>query len=130
MAENDGRVISNFIPQALRGQDITVYGDGNQTRSFCYISDMVEGLHRLMNSETTGPVNVGNPQELTIREIAEHVIRFTNSSSRIIFKERPADDPHRRKPDISLAEEVLQWRPHVSLEEGLEKTVAYFRNIT
>ena len=128
MAVQDGRVISNFIVQALRNQDITVYGDGAQTRSFCYISDMVEGIVRMLETDdVVGPVNLGNPRESTILEIAEKVIAMTRSRSRIIFKALPSDDPERRCPDISLAQEKLDWTPGVSLETGLEETIEYFR---
>ncbi len=129
MAVNDGRVVSNFIVQALRGEAITVYGDGSQTRSFCYIDDLIEGLVRMMASPAgfTGPVNIGTPVEFTILELAETVIRMTASSSRITFRELPQDDPVQRKPDISLAREKLGWEPRVPLEEGLRKTIAYFQ---
>ncbi len=128
MAQNDGRVVSNFIVQALRGEDITIYGDGRQTRSFCYVSDMRDGLCRLMNSRYVGPVNMGNPEELAIVEIAEKIVSLTGSKSNIMFKELPEDDPRRRKPDIALAKEKLQWQPSVSLDEGLQKTIEYFKN--
>lgn len=129
MAQQDGRVISNFIMQALKGEYITVYGDGKQTRSFCYVSDMVDGLYRLMNEDFAGPVNLGNPEELTILEIAEHIIRLTGSSSTIMFKDRPEDDPYRRKPDITRAKEKLRWQPMVSVDEGLRETIDYFRTV-
>jgi len=128
MAEDDGRVVSNFIVQALKGEDLTVYGDGSQTRSFCYVSDLVEGLAGMMNADGfTGPVNVGNPAEFTIMELAQKVIGATGSKSRIVFKPLPADDPARRCPDISLAREKLGWQPAVALEDGLARTVDYFR---
>jgi UDP-glucuronate decarboxylase len=129
MLPDDGRVVSNFIMQALQGQDITIYGDGNQSRSFCYVDDLVEGLIRLMNSDEalTGPVNLGNPVEFTIRELAEKVIAMTNSESKITYKPLPEDDPTQRQPDISLAIAELGWQPKVSLDEGLEPTVEYFR---
>lgn len=127
MAENDGRVVSNFITQALRGENITIYGDGKQTRSFCYVSDLIGGLHKLMNGECAGPVNLGNPVELTISEIAEKIISLTGSKSKIVFMDLPADDPHKRKPDISLAEKQLGWHPAVNLEDGLKKTIEYFK---
>lgn len=132
MHPHDGRVVSNFIVQALRGEDITVYGDGSQTRSFCYVDDLVDGLIRLMNSpdDFTGPVNLGNPSEFSILELADKVIELTGSSSKITFKALPQDDPLQRRPDISLASSVLQWKPVVSLEEGLKRTVEYFRKIT
>ena len=131
MAVNDGRVISNFIVQALKGKDITVYGDGVQTRSFCYVDDLISGLIRLMETPDgfTGPVNLGNPQEFTIIELAQTIIRRTGSRSKIVFQPRPSDDPAQRKPDISLAGEVLGWQPRVALDEGLEKTIAYFRKV-
>lgn len=126
---NDGRVISNFIIQALRGEDITIYGDGSQTRSFCYVDDLIEGMVRLMNSRDgfTGPVNVGNPGEFTIRELAEIVIRLTGSNSKLIYQELPEDDPKHRKPNIDLAKKELGWEPSVILEEGLRKTIDYFK---
>jgi UDP-glucuronate decarboxylase len=128
---NDGRVVSNFIIQALKGEDITVYGDGSQTRSFCYIGDMVDGLIKLMGTsdDFTGPVNLGNPSEINILELAEKVLKVTDSRSRIVFKPLPQDDPIRRCPDITLARKILEWQPRVSLEEGLEKTVEYFKKI-
>lgn len=128
---NDGRVVSNFIIQALKGEDITVYGAGSQTRSFCYVGDMIEGLIKLMNTtdDFTGPVNLGNPSEISILELAENVLRITGSKSKIAFKPLPQDDPVRRCPDITLAEERLRWEPRVSLEEGLEKTVGYFKKV-
>jgi len=127
MAENDGRVVSNFILQALRGQDITVYGDGSQTRSFCFVSDLVEGIIRMMECDNfTGPVNLGNPAETTILEFAEKIIKLTGSSSKIIFKPLPADDPKQRQPDITLAGTRLGWQPSVPVEEGLKKTIDYF----
>ncbi len=131
MQENDGRVVSNFIVQALAGKDITIYGDGNQTRSFCYISDQIEGMIRLMNSDPqiTGPVNIGNPCEITVRELAEKIIEITKSDSSIIFEELPEDDPKRRKPDIALATKYLGWKPQVGLADGLNKTVKYFLNV-
>ncbi len=130
MNPNDGRVVSNFIVQALQGEDITIYGDGTQTRSFQYVDDLIEGLIRLMDTpeDFTGPVNIGNPGEFTILELAEEVIRLTQSTSKIAFKPLPADDPTQRKPDISLAKEKLNgWNPSIPLVEGLEKTIAYFK---
>ena len=127
MAENDGRVVSNFILQALKGEDITVYGDGSQTRSFCYVSDLVEGIVRMMACEGfTGPVNLGNPAETTILEFAERIIKLTGSTSRIIFKPLPPDDPKQRQPNISLAQEKLGWKPVVPVETGLKQTIDYF----
>ncbi|HJV64439.1 MAG TPA: UDP-glucuronic acid decarboxylase family protein [Geomonas sp.] len=130
MAENDGRVVSNFILQALKGEDITVYGQGEQTRSFCFVSDLVEGMMRMMDRPGfTGPVNLGNPAETTILEFAKRIIELTGSSSRIVYKPLPADDPKQRQPDISLAKEMLKWEPTVSVEEGLKQTIAYFDSI-
>lgn len=128
MHPNDGRVVSNFIVQALRGDPITIYGDGSQTRSFCYVDDMVEALHRLMRSpkEFTGPVNLGNPEEHTVLELAQFIIKLTGSRSKIIKKGLPKDDPERRKPDISLAKRTLKWSPKTKLEDGLMKTIDYF----
>jgi UDP-glucuronate decarboxylase len=127
MHPHDGRVVSNFIVQALQGKDITIYGDGSQTRSFCYVSDLLEGMVRLMEHPTlTGPVNVGNPNEFTIRELAEQVVAQTGSKSKIIAKPLPSDDPKQRQPDISLAKKELGWAPTVELKEGLKKTIAYF----
>jgi len=128
MHPNDGRVVSNFIVQALRGEDITVYGDGSQTRSFCYVDDLIEGFVRLMNQDAiTGPVNIGNPGEFTMLQLAEIVIRLTGSPSKIIHHPLPADDPKQRRPDISLARSALGWEPTVPLEEGLQRTIAYFK---
>ncbi len=131
MAVHDGRVVSNFIVQALKGEDITVYGNGSQTRSFCYVDDLIEGLIRMMNSPEgfTGPVNLGTPQEFTILQLAETLIRMTGSASRIIYNPLPQDDPIQRRPDIALAREKLGWEPRIQLSEGLEKTIAYFRTI-
>jgi UDP-glucuronate decarboxylase len=127
----DGRVVSNFIMQALNGKDITIYGDGSQTRSFCYVDDLIEGMIRLMNSRDgfTGPVNIGNPCEFTIRQLAEKVIEKTNSQSKLIYKPLPMDDPRQRKPDITLARKELDWKPTIQLDEGLDKTIAYFEKI-
>ena len=130
MAQNDGRVVSNFIVQALKGEELTVYGDGSQTRSFCYVSDLVRALAAMMDSQDfRGPVNLGNPEEFTIMELAEKVIRLTGSSSRIIHKPLPSDDPVRRCPDITLAKSTLDWTPTVALEDGLKETIAYFRKL-
>jgi UDP-glucuronate decarboxylase len=131
MAKNDGRVVSNFIVQALRGQDITVYGDGSQTRSFCYVDDLIAGLIRLMDSPDpiTGPVNIGNPSEFTILQLAEKVIAMTGSVSRIVMSPLPQDDPVQRKPDIRQALELLEWQPRIPLEEGLRRTIDYFRTL-
>ncbi len=130
MSQDDGRVVSNFIVQALRGEDITVYGDGKQTRSFCYISDMVEGLVRLMDKDRfTGPVNLGNPDEITVLELAERILKLTPSKSKIRFDPLPRDDPARRRPDIDLARGILGWEPRVGLDEGLKKTIEFFRQV-
>jgi len=128
MQPDDGRVVSNFILQALRGEPITIYGDGKQTRSFCYVDDLIEGMIALMGTPAafTGPVNLGNPQENTIAELAERIVKLAGSKSQLIFEPLPADDPHRRKPDITLAESKLGWQPRVPLDEGLEKTITYF----
>jgi UDP-glucuronate decarboxylase len=131
MHPNDGRVVSNFIVQALKGEDITVYGDGSQTRSFCYVDDMVDAFVRLMNSpdDFTGPVNLGNPDEFSILELAEKVISRAGSRSRIVFRPLPSDDPKQRQPDISLANSALGWEPKIKLEEGLSRTMEYFRKL-
>jgi UDP-glucuronate decarboxylase len=131
MHPNDGRVVSNFILQALRGEDITVYGEGQQTRSFCFVDDTVDGLMALMATadEVTGPMNLGNPAEITILELAERIIRQTGSKSMIIYRPLPADDPRQRCPDISQARKVLEWTPAVPLEEGLRRTIEYFRTL-
>ena len=128
MHPHDGRVVSNFIMQALKGEDITIYGDGKQTRSFCYVSDLIEGWIRLMASpdDVTGPINIGNPGEFTMLELAENVIDLTNSKSKLVFEPLPADDPKQRQPDITLAKEKLGWEPKVPLREGLAKTIEYF----
>ncbi|WP_460272256.1 UDP-glucuronic acid decarboxylase family protein [Celeribacter sp. ULVN23_4] len=129
MHHADGRVVSNFIMQALLGEPITLYGDGRQSRSFCYVDDLVEGFIRLMDTgpEISGPVNLGNPGEFTIRELAETVISMTGSASELVFRDLPEDDPKQRQPDISLAQKTLNWTPEIALEAGLERTVAYFR---
>lgn len=132
MLENDGRVVSNFIVQALKNEDITIYGTGSQTRSFCYVSDLLEGMTRMMENEDgfIGPLNLGNPQEHTILQLAEMIIRLTNSSSKIVFKPLPKDDPCRRKPDISLAQRKLGgWAPEIDIKEGLLKTIEYFESV-
>jgi len=127
MLENDGRVVSNFIVQALRGQDLTVYGEGSQTRSFCYVDDLVDGLVKMMNNDkTAGPVNLGNPGEFTVLELANMVKKMTNSSSKIVYRPLPPDDPVQRQPDITIAKESLGWRPHVGLEDGLLRSIEYF----
>ncbi len=128
MNPDDGRVVSNFIVQSLRGEDITVYGDGSQTRSFCYVDDLIEGFLRLMEQEkTVGPVNIGNPGEFTMLELAELVLKKVGGKSKIVHQDLPADDPRQRQPDISLAKKYLGWQPAVSLEQGIEKTIDYFR---
>jgi len=128
MHPNDGRVVSNFIMQALRGEDLTIYGDGTQTRSFCYVDDLIEGFIRLMNqAETVGPINLGNPGEFTMQQLAELTIKLVGGKSRIVQKPLPSDDPKQRQPDITLAKKYLKWEPTVPLEEGLKRTIAYFR---
>jgi UDP-glucuronate decarboxylase len=130
MALNDGRVVSNFILQALRHEPITIFGRGEQTRSFCYVSDLIEGTVRMMEQEAiSGPLNLGNPEEITVLELAELVLRLTASRSRIVFKELPVDDPVRRRPDIALARETLGWEIKVPLADGLRATIDYFRNV-
>jgi UDP-glucuronate decarboxylase len=131
MHPNDGRVVSNFIVQALRNQDITIYGDGMQTRSFCYVDDLIEGMVRTMRSpdDFTGPVNIGNPRESTMLELAERVLHIVGGKSKLIFLPAPPDDPKQRQPDIALARDCLQWEPKVTLEDGLRETVAYFRSV-
>ena len=131
MHPNDGRVVSNFIVQALKGEPITIYGEGQQTRSFCYVDDLIEGFLRLMDTEEgfPGPVNLGNPGEFTIRQLAEQVIKLTGSRSELVFKPLPSDDPLQRQPDISLARSKLSWEPTVQLEAGLGKTIDYFRQL-
>jgi len=126
----DGRVVSNFIMQALKGEDITIYGDGSQTRSFCFVDDLIDGMVRLMNQEETlGPVNVGNPDEFTIKELAERIVEMTGSKSKIIYLPLPNDDPKQRKPDITKAKKFLKWEPNYKLVQGLEKTIKYFQDI-
>jgi UDP-glucuronate decarboxylase len=131
MHPNDGRVVSNFIVQALQGNDLTIYGDGSQTRSFCYVDDLIDGMVRMMNTGDflTGPINIGNPNEFTIRELAETIIRLTGSKGKLVFNPLPPDDPTQRQPDITLARQELGWEPKVNLEEGLKKTIAYFKSI-
>ena len=131
MSIGDGRVVSNFIIQCLKGQDITVYGDGSQTRSFCYVDDLVNGIFSLMNNKDkiTGPINMGNTNELSMFNLAELVIKLTRSKSKIIFKDLPKDDPKKRRPDISLAKKYLGWSPHVGVEDGLNRTIEYFSNL-
>ena len=127
MRLRDGRVVPNFITQALRGEELTVYGDGSQTRSFCFVDDLVEGIVRLLRSDRAQPVNLGNPHELSVREFAETIIRLIRSPSTIAFKPLPVDDPKVRQPDVSAARRILEWEPRVSLEDGLRKTIAYFQ---
>ncbi len=131
MHPNDGRVVSNFIVQALKGEDITIYGDGQQTRSFCYVDDMIDGFIRLMNSadDLTGPVNLGNPGEYTMLELAETVLKHVGSKSKLVFKPLPEDDPRQRQPNIALAQSTLGWSPKVHLEDGLKETIAHFRRV-
>ena len=129
MAPDDGRVVSNFILQALKGEDITIYGDGTQTRSFCYVDDLVDGMIKMMEGSFIGPVNLGNPSERTILDFAKLIIELTGSKSKIIYKPLPSDDPTQRKPDITLAKEKLGWEPKVNIEEGLLKTIEYFKEL-
>jgi UDP-glucuronate decarboxylase len=131
MHPNDGRVVSNFIVQALKGEDITIYGDGNQTRSFCYVDDLIEGFVRMMGTEAgfTGPINLGNPNEFSMLELAEKVLHSVGGKSKLVFHPLPIDDPKQRQPDIALAKEKLNWEPGVQLEDGLKETVAYFRSL-
>jgi UDP-glucuronate decarboxylase len=131
MLPNDGRVVSNFIVQALTGQDITLYGDGTQTRAFCYVDDLIDGLVRMMatSDDVSGPINLGNPHEISVRELAERVIALTGAASRIVLRPLPQDDPMQRCPDITRARKTLEWEPHVALEQGLTRTIAYFRRL-
>lgn len=130
MLPNDGRVVSNFVIQALNNEDITIYGDGSQSRSFQYVDDLIEGMVKMMNTDDSiiGPVNLGNPHELTILELAEKIIRISGSNSKIVFKELPNDDPRQRQPDISLANKQLEWQPTIELNEGLQYMIDYFKN--
>jgi UDP-glucuronate decarboxylase len=131
MHPNDGRVVSNFIVQALKGQDITIFGEGTQTRSFCYVDDLIDGMIRMMNNKAglIGPVNIGNPNEFTMIELAQTVLRLVGSKSKLVFRPLPTDDPRQRQPDISIASEKLEWRPKIELEAGLAKTISYFRGL-
>lgn len=129
MRLNDGRALPAFIGQAIRGEDITVFGDGSQTRSFCYVDDLVEGIYRLLFSDYASPVNIGNPDEITIKEFAEEIIRLTGTKQKIVYKPLPVDDPKQRRPDISLAKKILGWEPHISRSEGLKITYGYFKNL-
>jgi len=130
MRLNDGRVLPAFIGQALRGEDLTIFGDGSQTRSFCYVDDLVEGIVRLLNSDYSSPVNIGNPDEITISQFAEEIIKLTGTTQQVIYKDLPVDDPKQRRPDISKAREILGWEPKVDREEGLKRTFAYFKKLT
>ncbi|MGN6618065.1 MAG: UDP-glucuronic acid decarboxylase family protein [Ilyomonas sp.] len=130
MRLNDGRVLPAFIGQALRGEDLTVFGDGSQTRSFCYVDDLIEGIYRLLHSDYAKPVNIGNPNEITIKDFAEEILKLTGANQKVIYKPLPTDDPKQRQPDISLAKELLGWEPKVNRKEGLEKTYAYFKTLT
>ena len=131
MHPNDGRVVSNFIIQALKNKNITIYGDGKQTRSFCFVDDLITAMLLVMNTDDdfTGPINIGNPDEFTIQEIAEKIVELTNSSSKIVFKQLPEDDPKQRKPDISIAKEKINWEPEISLINGLKQTINYFEKV-
>ena len=128
MRLHDGRAVPAFMSQALRGEDVTIFGSGQQTRSFCYVSDLVDGIIRLMESDVNDPVNIGNPHEMTIEEIAREILRLTGSSSKLVYRPLPEDDPKVRQPDITKARTLLGWEPKVGLEEGLTKTLAYFRD--
>jgi dTDP-glucose 4,6-dehydratase len=130
MRLNDGRVLPAFIGQALRGENLTIFGDGSQTRSFCYVSDLVEGIIRLLNSDYPYPVNVGNPSEITIKEFAEEIIKLTGTDQKVIYKELPQDDPKQRQPDITKAQDLLDWEPQVDREEGLRITYEYFKSLS
>jgi UDP-glucuronate decarboxylase len=129
MAISDGRVVSNFIVQALRNEDITIYGDGSQTRSFCYVDDLIDGFVRLFEGNLTGPINLGNPSEFTMLELAEQVLALTSSKSSLSFEALPADDPRQRQPDIALAKKELDWSPIIQLKAGLEQTIEYFKRV-
>ncbi len=131
MHPNDGRVVSNFIVQALKDQPITIYGDGSQTRSFCYVDDLIDAMVRIMatDSDVTGPINIGNPVEFTIKQLAESIILLTESASKIVYRDLPKDDPKQRQPDISLAKSLLGWEPKISLSNGLMTTVNYFKTV-
>lgn len=130
MRLNDGRVLPAFIGQALRGEDLTIFGDGSQTRSFCYVDDLVEGIYRLLMSDYSGPVNVGNPQEITIKDFAEEIIKLTGTKQKVVYHELPVDDPKQRQPDITLAKEILKWEPKIDRAEGLKRTYAYFKTLS
>jgi dTDP-glucose 4,6-dehydratase len=130
MLFNDGRVVSNFIVQALKGDDITVYGEGQQTRSFCYVDDLVDGIYRLLHSDYSGPVNIGNPDEISIGDFAEEIIKLTGTTQKVIYKDLPVDDPKQRQPDITMAKTLLGWEPKVHRSEGLKVTYDYFRSLS
>jgi len=130
MRLNDGRVLPAFIGQALRGEDLTIFGDGSQTRSFCYVDDLVEGIHRLLMSDYAQPVNIGNPDEITIKEFAEEIIKLTGTTQKVIYQDLPKDDPKQRQPDITIAKKILDWTPVVSRQEGLKITYDYFKTLT
>jgi dTDP-glucose 4,6-dehydratase len=130
MRLNDGRVLPAFIGQALRGEDLTVFGDGSQTRSFCYVDDLIEGIYRLLLSDYSGPVNIGNPDEITIGDFAEEIIKLTGTSQKVIYKDLPTDDPKQRQPDIALARQLLGWEPMVHRSEGLKITYEYFKSLS
>ena len=130
MHPEDGRVVSNFIVQALRGEDITIYGDGSQTRSFCYVDDLVEGIVRLLHSDYVYPVNIGNPDEITIKEFAEEIIQLTNANQEVVYQPLPTNDPLQRQPDITKAKELLDWEPKVKRAEGMQQTLAFFKDFS
>ncbi|MBN2869112.1 MAG: GDP-mannose 4,6-dehydratase, partial [Flavobacteriaceae bacterium] len=130
MRLNDGRVIPAFMGQALRGEDLTVFGDGSQTRSFCYVSDQVDGIYRLLLSDYTNPVNIGNPHEISIKDFAEEIIQLTGTDQKVIYKDLPVDDPMQRQPDITKAKDILGWEPKVGRAEGMKKTFDYFKSLT
>jgi dTDP-glucose 4,6-dehydratase len=130
MRLNDGRVLPAFIGQALRGEDLTIFGDGSQTRSFCYVDDLVEGIYRLLMSDYAQPVNIGNPDEITIKDFAEEIIKLTQTNQKVVYKELPTDDPKQRRPDITLAREILGWEPKVHRSEGLKITYDYFKTLS
>ena len=130
MRLNDGRVLPAFIGQALRGEDLTIFGDGSQTRSFCYVDDLVEGIFRLLLCDYVNPINVGNPQEITIKDFAEEIIKLTGTSQKIVYRELPQDDPKQRQPDITIARKILNWEPKVNRAEGLKRTYAYFKGLS
>ena len=129
MLPNDGRVVSNFIVQALKKQDLTIYGDGSQTRSFCYVDDLIDGMMKLMYSNFSGPINIGNPEEYSIKQLAEIIVYKINPELKVVYKKLPADDPMQRKPDIGLAQRELGWKPRIKIDEGLNKTINYFKSI-